>query len=132
MDSSPAPGSPMVDSPICDSDEEVFCGPVTDKELRKASKLKRRTQLYFPKFNWKSRYWFVMLILNHCPFNFSIPSSYAFAFTLLQLFVLIFFFFFPYPAHLFQCLNLILLVARKVGCVTLEKCIDFYDNLFIH
>ncbi|XP_034232454.1 uncharacterized protein LOC117640230 [Thrips palmi] len=47
------PGSPMTDTPICDSDEEVFFGPVTTKELNKASQLKRRTQFYFPTFNWK-------------------------------------------------------------------------------
>lgn len=48
-------GSPMADTPVCDSDEEVFFGPVTTKELDKASKLKRRTQFYFPTFDWKPR-----------------------------------------------------------------------------
>lgn len=47
------PRSPMPDTPICDSDEEVFFGPVTTKELSKASQLKRRTQFYFPTFDWK-------------------------------------------------------------------------------
>lgn len=41
--------------PVCDSDEEVFFGPVTSKELQKASQLKRRTQFLFPAFDWESR-----------------------------------------------------------------------------
>lgn len=54
MEPSPfGPKSPMIDTPVCDSDEEVFFGPVTSKELQKASQLKRRTQFYFPSFDWK-------------------------------------------------------------------------------
>ncbi|KAK3914095.1 Ribosomal RNA large subunit methyltransferase G [Frankliniella fusca] len=45
--------SSMIETPVCDSDEEVFFGPVTSKELQKASQLKRRTQFYFPSFDWK-------------------------------------------------------------------------------
>lgn len=50
-----SPRSPMTDTPVCDSDEEVFFGPVTSKELEKASQLKRRTQYFFPSFDWKPR-----------------------------------------------------------------------------
>jgi len=38
-----------------DSDEEIFVGPVTEKEKEKAAKLSRRTQVFFPPVSWKLR-----------------------------------------------------------------------------
>ena len=34
--------------PYCDSDEEIFAGPVTLKEVRKALTLRRRTDNFEP------------------------------------------------------------------------------------
>jgi hypothetical protein len=34
--------------PCCSSDDEVWFGPVTNKEIRKALELRRRTMIYRP------------------------------------------------------------------------------------